>query len=260
MGCAGVSPIGYRVTTQNVPMLEESGEVQAHAGMGFNHSEFIGACSPAKHLGIIASSYGSSLGISNEYGVGTYFTFKNGLKLEAYASAGKAYYADETSRESYGLATGSGRMTYTHSLVDFAYTKRNLQVNAGFKKRHSTISLSAKWTRAYYDHYKYLSESHSRESWNIPLRLDSYFYNSLENTNFNLLAIAPTYSYRGNFFFFQTQLVITQFVGQKRPFDPYYNFYSGIMLSTTLGFDINVLKPRSKKSKETNTGAEHFKL
>jgi hypothetical protein len=260
-GCGGVQPIGYRVTTQNVPMLEEAGEVQGHVALGINHTELIGAISPIKHIGVISSIYSNELGSSTEYGIGPYYTFRNGLKVEAYASAGRAYYFDEYGIERYGIATGSGRMTYHHSMVDFAYTKKNLQLNVGLKTDYGTFALSGKWTRAYYDHYTYLSENYSRETWSTPLRMNTYFYNSFGKTSYDLASLALTYSYKGKWIFYQTQCSLTTFVGGKMPFEPHSEFYRPILISTSVGFDINVYHARHKEAKKRrNSNTEDYKL
>ena len=260
-GCAGVQPIGYRVTTQNVPMLEEAGEVQGHMALGLNHSELIGAISPIKHIGVISSIYSNELGSSTEYGIGPYYAFRNGLRIEAYASAGRAYYFEEDGKERYGIATGSGRMTYHHSMVDFAYNKKNLQLNVGLKTDFGTFALSGKWTRAYYDHYTYLSETYSRETWSTPLRMNTYFYNSFGKTNYDLASLAFTYSYKAKWFYCQTQCSLTTFVGGKMPFEPHSEFYRPILISTSVGIDLNVFRARHKEAKKRrNSNTEDYKL
>lgn len=236
--CQVLEPTGYRVTTQNVPLLEEGGEVQAHGACGFNHVEGVFAISPINHVGIIGSSYiNIDGGKTEEIGLGGYHKFENGFLIEGYASVGRSHFSAVSD------VLGDGNLDIssdyrTRSTNDFKYSNRSIQLNFGYLREFGNFSISTKLTRANYDFYIYSKEVYSEGLMENPHVVESYLYNSFDNKRYNLLTVAPTYSYKQGLFYFQTQLVFANFIGSEKPFEPSGKFVPKAIWSTSIGLDI----------------------
>lgn len=235
--CGVLEPTGYRMTTQNIPLLQEAGEVQVHGALGLNHIEGVFAVSPVNHVGIIGSSYvNSTLGKTDEIGLGLYYKFKNNFLIESYATMGRSDFSAISD------VRGDGNDIFldyrTRTTNDFKYSARSVQLNVGYLRNRLAFSVSTKFTRANYDYYMYSREQYSEGLMENPHVVESYFYNSFENKQFNALTFAPTFSFKQGLLYFQTQLVFTNFIGNERPYEPNGKFVPKAIWSTSIGFDI----------------------
>jgi hypothetical protein len=225
------------MTTQNIPLLEEAGEVQAHGAAGFNHVEGVFAISPINHVGIIGSSYvNSTRGKTDEIGLGFYYKFKNNFLIESYATIGRSAYSAISDIEGDGTDFFVDYRTRTTN--DFKYSARSVQLNVGYLRNRVAFSLSTKLTKANYDYYMYSKEVYSEGLMENQHVVESYFFNSFENKQFNALTIAPTFSFKQGLFYFQTQLVFTNFIGNEIPNEPNGRFIPKAIWSTSIGLDI----------------------
>jgi hypothetical protein len=235
--CEVLEPTGYRLTTQNIPLLEEAGEVQAHGAVGLNHVEGVFAVSPINHIGFIGSSYvNSTRGKTDEIGLGFYYKFKNNLLIESYATIGRSGYAAISDIE--GDGTNFFVDYRTRTTNDFKYSTRSVQLNLGYLRNRGAFSISTKFTRANYDYYMYSKEVYSEGLIENHHVVESYFYNSFENKQFTAVTVAPTYSFKQGLFYFQTQLVFTNFIGNEKPYEPNGRFIPKAIWSTSIGLDI----------------------
>ncbi|MFM1998879.1 MAG: hypothetical protein RL204_826 [Bacteroidota bacterium] len=236
-GCEVLEPTGYRMTTQNIPLLEEAGEVQVHGALGLNHVEGIFAVSPINHVGIIGSRYANSTrGKTDEIGLGLYYKFKNNFLLESYATIGRSDFSAMSDIEGDGTDFFVDYRTRTTN--DFKYSARSVQLNLGYIIDRGAFSVSTKFTRANYDYYMYSKEVYSEGLMENPHVVESYFFNSFENKQFHALTIAPTFSFKQGLFYFQTQLVFTNFIGNEKPYEPNGRFIPKAIWSTSVGIDI----------------------